>query len=71
LGDIGLVGYKLGGKNAGKPGGCEVRKLKSINSFMLPGFQASSLSVILASQPISLYGYYHTLVTNNNSAVAD
>ena len=53
LGDIGLVGLKLGGYNAGKPGVCEARKLKLTNISMLSGFQASSLSVSPASQPIT------------------
>ena len=54
LGDIDLVGLRLGGYNAGKPGNCEARKLKLTNTSMLSGFLASSLSVIPASQPITL-----------------
>jgi len=49
-----LEAGRLEGLKAGKPGGCDVGRLKLIKSFVLYGSQTSSLSVILTSQPITL-----------------
>ena len=57
LGDIGLTGLKLGGYNAGKPGGCEVRKLKLTDTCIFSGFQASCHSGFPANYLIGLLSH--------------
>jgi hypothetical protein len=55
---VGLAGLKLGGYNAGKPGGWEAKKIILTKSFMRPDFLASWHSGFPAGNLIRPSSYY-------------